>query len=160
MPDRFLVSVNEDISEPEWFFKVEPFLQKAASILKYDGEEISVLFCNNQFIRELNKQYRGIDSATDVLSFESGDSYVDEDGNEWLNAGDIVISLDMIGENARYFGNDENDELKRLLVHGLLHLNGMDHGEEHIENGKQPVCEMLVLQEKILESLSGEKIIG
>ena len=54
---------------------------------------------------------------------------------------------------------NNNDELKRLLVHGILHLNGMDHGEEHIEKGVTPVCEMLQKQEKILELLKEEKII-
>ena len=61
--------------------------------------------------------------------------------------------------NAEYFDETKNDELKRLLVHGLLHLNGMDHGEEHIEKGTAPECEMLKLQETILEKLKDEKII-
>ena len=65
----------------------------------------------------------------------------------------------MIAENASYFKTTENAELKRLLVHGILHLNGMDHGEEHIENGIEPECEMLVLQEKILKELEDEIII-
>ena len=73
--------------------------------------------------------------------------------------GDIVISLDTLPVNADYFEEDRNAELKRLIVHGLLHLNGMDHGEEHIEKGSAPQCEMLLLQEKVLNNLKDEKII-
>ena len=72
---------------------------------------------------------------------------------------DIAISVEMIGENAEYFKTTPNAELKRLLVHGLLHLNGMDHGEEHIESGVEPECEMLVLQEKLLKELDSEIVI-
>jgi len=54
---------------------------------------------------------------------------------------------------------DENTELKRLLIHGILHLNGMDHGEEHIEKDVVPTGKMLALQEKILLELSDELII-
>ena len=73
--------------------------------------------------------------------------------------GDIVISLETLPKNAAYFEIDENSELKRLLLHGLLHLNGMDHYEEHIEKGVAPVCEMLVLQEKILSEFSDYKLL-
>ena len=73
--------------------------------------------------------------------------------------GDIVISLETLPVNAEYFNEDSNAELKRLLVHGLLHLNGMDHGEEHIQKGEAPQGEMLVLQENILEKLKDEIII-
>ena len=65
----------------------------------------------------------------------------------------------MLPVNAEYFEEDENAELKRLLVHGLLHLNGYDHFEEHLEKGKEPECEMLKLQEDILQKFKDEKII-
>ena len=61
--------------------------------------------------------------------------------------------------NAEYFSEDINAELKRLMLHGLLHLNGMDHGEEHIEKGVEPKGEMLILQEQILDKLKDEIII-
>jgi probable rRNA maturation factor len=127
--------------------------------LNYDNEEISVLFCSDEFIKELNSQYRNIDSATDVLSFENGEEYEDEEGL-WKNVGDIAISLETLPKNAEYFEVDTNTELKRLIIHGILHLNGMDHGEEHIEKGVVPTDEMLVLQENLLSDLIEEKIIG
>ena len=149
MANRVFVSVQEKMDEPVWLCKVEPFVQKALKLIGYDGEELSLLFCDDAFIQELNKNYRQIDSATDVLSFENGDEYEDEEGT-WFCAGDIIISVETLPKNAAYFEVDENSELKRLLVHGLLHLNGMDHGDEHIEKGVAPEGEMLVLQEQIL----------
>ena len=156
--NRVFISVQEGVTEPAWISGVEAFVQKVMNELKFDGEEVSMLFCNDSYIQELNKNYRQIDSATDVLSFENDEVYEDEEG-KWKCVGDIVISLDTLPVNAEYFNESRNDELKRLIVHGLLHLNGMDHGEEHIENGQAPVCEMLVLQEKVLEKLKDEKII-
>lgn len=159
MANRVFVSVQEKMDEPVWLCKVEPFVQKALKRIGYDGEELSLLFCDDAFIQELNKNYRQIDNATDVLSFENGDEYEDEEGT-WFCAGDIIISVETLPKNAAYFEVDENSELKRLLVHGLLHLNGMDHGDEHIEKGVAPEGEMLVLQEQILEELKDEILIS
>ena len=159
MANRVFVSVQEKMDEPVWLCKVEPFVQKALKRIGYDREELSLLFCDDSFIQELNKNYSKIDSATDVLSFENGDEYEDEEGT-WFCAGDIIISVETLPKNAAYFEVDENSELKRLLVHGLLHLNGMDHGDEHIEKGVAPEGEMLVLQEQILEELKDEILIS
>ena len=153
MANRIFVSVEEGLPEPAWLGKIEPYMQKVLEKAGYDQEEISIMFCGDSFIQELNKNYRKIDSPTDVLSFENGEEYKDEEG-DWFSAGDIVISLETLPKNAEYFEVDENTELKRLLIHGLLHLNGMDHGEEHIEKGIAPAGEMLVLQEKILSGLA------
>ena len=158
MTNRIIASVQEDIAQPDWLENAVLFLEKTAEQLGYKGEEISVLFCNDEYIRELNRSYRNIDAPTDVLSFENGEEYEDEEGH-WKCVGDIAISLDTLPVNAEYFNEDQNAELKRLLVHGLLHLNGMDHGEEHIQKGTAPSCQMLVLQEQILEKLKDEIII-
>ena len=156
--NRVYVAMQEGVEEPDWFENVEPFVQRALGELKFDGEEISMLLCNDTYMQELNKTYRNIDSTTDVLSFENDEEYEDEEG-KWKCVGDIVISLDTLPVNADYFEESRNAELKRLIVHGLLHLNGMDHGEEHIEKSTAPQCEMLVLQEKVLEKFKDEKII-
>ncbi|WP_027727781.1 rRNA maturation RNase YbeY [Treponema sp. C6A8] len=158
MANRILISVQEEIDSPLWLDNVEPFVDLVMEKFGFDGEEISILFCNDDYIRELNKNFRGIDSATDVLSFENGDEYEDEEG-VWKCAGDIAISLDTLPVNAAYFEQTENDEIKRLLVHGLLHLNGYDHEPEHIEKGVEPVCEMLVKQENLLKELKNESVI-
>lgn len=156
--NRIFVSMQEELTEPEWFDNVEAFVSKAMKELSFDGEEVSILFCNDEYMRMLNKNYRDIDSSTDVLSFENDEEYEDEEG-KWKCVGDIAISLDTLPVNAEYFKESQNAELKRLLIHGLLHLNGYDHGEEHIEEGVKPECEMLLLQENILDKLKDEKII-
>jgi len=158
MKNRILVSMQDGVNAPAWFDNVEPFIQKVMKLLHFNHQEISIMFCNDECIRELNKTYREIDSATDVLSFENNDVYKDEEG-KWKCSGDIVISLDTLPVNAEYFDENNNSELKRLLVHGLLHLNGYDHGEEHIEAGVAPKCKMLVKQEKLLQKLKDEKIV-
>jgi probable rRNA maturation factor len=160
MANRILVDVEESCATPAWLANVEPFMQKAMKKAGYKGQELSVMFCNDSFIQTLNKQYRDIDSPTDVLSFENGETYKDEQGKKWIEAGDIVISLETLPKNAAYFEVDQNDELKRLLVHGMLHLNGLDHGDEHVEKNVEPVCEMLKTQKKILDALAEENVIG
>ena len=168
-----LKTANEDVDKRKLIDEVAGMMKSAGADdelirtaiakmekLGYDGEELSIMFTDDTLMQELNKSYRNIDSSTDVLSFENGEEYNDEDGNKWLNAGDIAISLDMLPVNAAYFNCSENEELKRLLVHGLLHLNGMDHGDEHIEKNQLPVCEMLVTQENLLSELKDEIIIG
>ncbi len=157
--NRVFVSVMDGKEEPVWIGNVKPYVEKLLEKLEYDGEEISILFCDDVLIQQLNKQYRQIDSATDVLSFENGEEYSDEEGT-WTSMGDIVISLDTVPVNVKYFETDENTEMKRLLLHGLLHLNGFDHWEEHIEKNKEPECEMLVLQENLLKEFSDFVLIS
>ena len=134
----------QDIPEAKWAAAVEPFLHAVLTQLGHTDWDVSVVFCRDVFIRELNKTYRHIDAPTDVLSFEQGDQYEDEAGNLRFNAGDIVISLDSLRLNAETFNVPVNEELKRLLIHGILHLSGMDHSDNN------PQQEMLQLQEKIL----------
>lgn len=156
--NRVLFDFSEELLEQSWFSKIEQFMQKVLLHLEKDFQELSVYFCNDSIIQNLNKEYRNIDSATDVLSFEGDDFYEDENG-KWNCLGDIVISLETLKKNCEYFNEDIDVELKRLLVHGLLHLIGMDHGEEHIQQDKTPECFMLVLQEQILQTLKDEKLI-
>ena len=124
--------------------RVENFISEVLKDLNLKNWDISLLFCDDAFIQNLNKQYRDIDSPTDVLSFEQGDEYFDDAGETRFMAGDIVISLDSLRFNAEEFNVDINEELKRLIVHGILHLNGMDHSDN------SPEQEMLKFQEELL----------
>lgn len=152
--NRVFVSVHDECLEPAWLCRVEPFIAEVLRELGISGWEVSVLFCADAFIRELNKMYRNIDAATDVLSFEQDAQYTDEDGALWFNAGDIVISVDTLKRSSSEFAVSEDEELKRLLIHGILHLNGMDHADNSLE---QP---MLQFQEKVLSHFADIHIIG
>ena len=90
-----------------------------------DGNfEISVSFVTNEEIKELNKEYRNVDSETDVLSFPMNEEF---DGVTIL--GDIVISTQKIIEQADDFGHSPEREMIYLTVHSMLHLLGYDHME-------------------------------
>jgi probable rRNA maturation factor len=137
----------EGIGTPPWLEGARGF---ALSVLGRQGKEgwdLSILICDDAFIRGLNRQYRDKDEATDVLSFEQGDGYKGPDGAERFLAGDIVISLDALARNAEEFGITRDEELRRLITHGILHLSGMDHEDN------DPTRPMLVLQEEILGEL-------
>lgn len=140
--------------EPPWCGRLVSYSLKVLDALQKDKWDISVLLCRDNYIRDLNARYRNKNEATDVLSFELGE-YVDddEDGPRFI-AGDIVISLESLPINAQYFNVSEDEELRRLVVHGILHLSGMDHSNN---NADQP---MLVLQEKIITELFGERILS
>lgn len=152
MSNRIAVDCEEGMSAPAWIDRVEPFAQKVLARLDIEGWELSILFCGDEFIQKLNAQYRDIDSATDVLSFEQGDEYIDDDDQTWFNAGDIVISLPALARNSEDFSVTLDEELKRLIVHGILHLDGMDHSDN------SPEQEMLQFQEHLLTGFSGETV--
>ncbi|MEM6733107.1 MAG: rRNA maturation RNase YbeY [Myxococcota bacterium] len=100
----------------------------AAAIL--DGldernSELSVVMTDDETIRELNRVHRGKDKATDVLSFSQVEGELFPGEKRVL--GDVVISLDTAARQAESIGHSLEDEVKRLLVHGVLHLLGHDH---------------------------------
>lgn len=139
----------EGVGTPAWLERARSYAQAVLARLGKDGWDLSLLFCDDAFIRGLNKQYRERDEATDVLSFEQGDSYSGPGGETRFLAGDIVISLDSLARNSLEFGVGEDEELRRLVLHGILHLSGMDHGDD-------PADPMLALQEKTLRDLAAE----
>jgi probable rRNA maturation factor len=141
-----------EVPLPPWKARARKFILKALKLLGLDGWDLSVLFCGGGYIKALNARYRNKNEATDVLSFALGETVETEKGPRYL-PGDIVISLETLDENARYFGVSGDEELRRLLVHGILHLDGMDHGTN------KPGEPMLRLQEKILTELAGERIL-
>ena len=144
MSNSISVSFNDEPPGSIDPVRVENFISEVLKDLNLKNWDISLLFCDDAFIQNLNKQYRDIDSPTDVLSFEQGDEYFDDAGETRFMAGDIVISLDSLRFNAEEFNVEINEELKRLIVHGILHLNGMDHSDN------SPEQEMLKFQEELL----------
>ena len=87
--------------------------QRAAGI----GGKVDVLITSSAQMRRLNRRFRGKNSATDVLSFPFTDG----------TAGDIAIAAEVAARNARRLGHSAADEMKILILHGLLHLAGYDH---------------------------------
>ena len=83
--NRVLVDVEEGMEAPEWLGSIAPFACKVLDKLGKDDWEVSFLFCSAPFIRKLNNDYRDIDSETDILSFEDGTEYTDDDGNTDLD---------------------------------------------------------------------------
>ncbi|MBQ5683919.1 MAG: rRNA maturation RNase YbeY [Peptococcaceae bacterium] len=92
--------------------------------------EVDLLFVDNEAIREMNREYRDKDSATDVLSFPMYEADEEIDDEDEILFGDIVISLERAQEQCEEYGHSLDREVMYLLVHGLLHLAGYDHMEE------------------------------
>ncbi len=96
---------------------------KILNELEHSGCALSITFVGARKIRQLNRQYRRMDSATDVLSFGYAGEL--EDGLPLL--GDIVLCPEMAARNAFRWNTTPERELGRLLIHGILHLLGFDH---------------------------------
>lgn len=140
-----------EISIPNRFRKQIPILslEKATEATlkachRPVADRIALRISTNRVLRNFNKRFRGLDEVTDVLSFE--DEYDDpEDGSHML--GDILISLEKAEEQSIVGGHTLEQELEMLLVHGVLHLCGYDHGE------KKEYAKMTAMQDQILTSL-------
>ncbi|XIF19732.1 MAG: rRNA maturation RNase YbeY [Acetilactobacillus jinshanensis] len=118
---------------------------------------MSVTVMDNDQMQKMNKKYRGVNRATDVISFPVNES--NAAGKEFplkltpemkaefpKNLGDIFISIDKVAEQAEFLQHSRERELGYLVVHGFLHLNGYDH----IKPEDQKV--MFPLQRKILDN--------
>lgn len=107
-------------------------------------EEMSVIFLTSDAIKTMNRDYRGIDKVTDVISFpDKEDDYI----------GDIFICLDRAKEQASDYNHSIEREIGFLSVHGYLHLLGYDH---HIEEDEKV---MFTKQEEILKKANLERVI-
>jgi probable rRNA maturation factor len=97
-------------------------------------DPVNVLVTSSAELRTLNRQFRGMDKATDVLSFPSADEVM---GEGKASAGDVAISADIARENARGLGHSIADEIKILALHGILHLAGFDHEHDDGEMARE-----------------------
>lgn len=116
---------------------------RALEVLGLNRAELSIVLVSDAQIRRLNKLYRNKDKPTDVLSFP-----ICEKVEDWLILGDIVISVDTAKRQAQELGYSLEEELKRLLVHGLVHLLGYDH-----ELGGEEEKKFFELEEFVLKEL-------
>jgi len=105
--------------------KLEAEIRNILIPLECEEKEISVLLVDDERMRELNKQYRGQDRATDVLSFPQNTG--EEKGLNPHLLGDVVISIVTARRQSAEHGLSLEEELVLLLIHGILHLLGFDH---------------------------------
>ncbi|MDI9849867.1 rRNA maturation RNase YbeY [Rhodoblastus sp. 17X3] len=105
-----------------------------------EGAEVSFLFCDDARIRELNRQFRGKDQPTNVLSFPGPDPL---DKAQFL--GDIALAFETIAREAQEQGKSLEHHCRHMIVHGFLHLLGYDH-EESVEAEEMEATEIRILQ--------------
>lgn len=132
------------VKVPPWRPRLAAFCATVVRSLGLEGRDLSILLCGDARMTGLNARYRAITRPTDVLSFPRR-------GAGGL-AGDLAISLETLERNAAAYGVSQDEELKRIAIHGILHLAGMDHGR-----GKGRT--MMRMQSRLLKKLEGERII-
>ena len=127
------------------------YLNRVLSELSLSNVEFSVSFIDEDHMHQMNMEFRNIDDSTDILSFAAED----DDGFGFVSAGrrkrvlgDMLICPEVLKRNAQSFNVSDNEELRRLLIHGVLHLSGDNH------QTNDPSEPMLIKQEKILAKLS------
>lgn len=140
--------MNKFTIDNEYGYKNYSYLKKVLNATlkheKINNAVFSVIFVDNETIHQINKEYRGIDRPTDVISFAFEDNGKLVYNNVRL-LGEIYISIPKMIEQANEYGHSEKRELSFLAVHGLLHLLGYDHMEKDDEKV------MFALQELILD---------
>jgi probable rRNA maturation factor len=112
---------------------LERFVLRARRAVRLRGT-VNVLITNSSELRSLNRRFRGKDKPTDVLSFPLPLAECAADGRV---AGDVAISADIARENAGRLGHTAADEVKILVLHGILHLAGFDHERDHGEMARK-----------------------
>ncbi len=132
---------KEEIKELETVKKV---IEQAIKFENPGNVEFNIIIVDNNYIHTLNREHRGIDRETDVITFALED-YQDISYEDYRLLGDIYISIDKARSQAVEYGHSFVRELSFLAVHGFLHLLGYDHMNEKDEK------EMFTRQEKILD---------
>lgn len=120
-----MVEINNLTTTP---IREELVRRTAELLLKKERKlkkELSIAFVGQKRMRRLNKMYRGKDKSTDVLAFSPGNR--ERFYGEQKNAGEIIISVQDLKKNAKDFDVPFEQELLRIIVHGILHLAGYDH---------------------------------
>ncbi len=126
MVNVILTIEDDNYSSKEFLEIINKSIEKTLEVMDLNSNyEVSVTLVDGKTIRELNREYRGVDKVTDVLSFPL--DFGSELDMPITPLGDVVINLEKIKEQAEEFGHSEMRELSYLTVHSLLHLLGFDH---------------------------------
>ena len=114
----------------------------AASEIRSLGD-VNIIFCSDNYIPDVNMKYLQHDYFTDIITFDYCEKKV--------LSGDLFISVDSVRENSVYYGTEFEDELNRVIVHGLLHLIGYDdHSEEDVKVMREKENYYLEMRKKLL----------
>ena len=141
---------NQPINEYEKLFK--QIAESAEKILALPKDyELSVTFVRSQTIHKINREYRGIDRPTDVISFAIRDNEEDFIPEEEKDLGDIFININYCKKQAKEYGHSYDREMGFLFTHGMLHCLGYDHMKPEDEKV------MFALQDKILDPIISRK---
>ncbi len=128
---------------------IKEITKKILKELNLNNVEISIILTDDETIRKLNKEWRGKDKPTDVLSFPM--DMEKPPGYRYHLLGDVIISIPYAKRQAKEIGYSPREEVLRLLIHGILHLLGYDH-----ETSEEDAKRMFSLQDKIFSKLSSE----
>ena len=134
----------EDIKKKD----IKIYLFKICKHLLINKASINLIVTDNEYIQKINKDYRNKDKPTDVISFVYIDPPFPDINSKNKFLGDIFISLEKASSQAKDYEVTLKDEIKRLLVHGVLHLIGYDH-----ERSKEDEYEMRNKEEEVLGSI-------
>src|ERR1700761_6241256 len=97
--------------------KVRQWITETIASEGFTLQELTYIFCSDEYLLQINRQYLNHDTYTDIITFDNSDT-------EGTIVGDIFISIDRIRENAANFRTTERNELHRVIIHGALHLLG------------------------------------
>ena len=109
---------KESVSFPLDTSAINNWIENAVFSLDYSLKNLSFVFCDDEYLKNINVKYLGHDYYTDVITFD----YSTEEGL----VGDVFISIERVKENANNFKVSFNEELFRVIIHGVLHLCGFD----------------------------------
>lgn len=118
--------INETDLKIDYIDVMKELINYALKYEKIDNAVFNIIIVDNEYIHKLNKEYRGIDRPTDVISFALEDSQ-DEIKSDVRVLGDIYISIDKVYEQALEYEHSNLREICFLMIHGFLHLLGYDH---------------------------------
>ena len=139
-----MYTINNDYGYDKDYKYLDKVLDRTLSKEGVKDAIFSIIFVDSNTIQDINREYRGIDKETDVISFALEDNEnINKDETRVL--GDIFISIPRMIEQSKLYGHSEKRELSFLAVHGLLHLLGYDHTKS-----KEEEKVMFSLQEEIL----------
>ncbi|MEA3442778.1 MAG: rRNA maturation RNase YbeY [Chloroflexota bacterium] len=157
MLEEIGISVKEDFQDcidEDWARKIVQKVLEAEGVAS--PYEVSLVFTDSETVRKLNRDYRGVDSPTDVIAFYMLPQQDDKDNffalppDGIVRLGEVIISYPQAAEQAREQGHSVDKELALLIIHGVLHLLGYDH-EKPEEESRMRAREKELLWKKVLQ---------